>query len=98
MYYEDTNTCFYLIYSSNSISNFDFFHTSNDTLFAYNTSENRLEPHFVMTFPDPKNTPIHIFAKYRTEYPKGKNRKTYRLWQMPRQQQKEAGGVGSFSK
>lgn len=56
------------IFSYQNGAVFDFFHTSNDTLFAYNATENRLEPHFVMTFPDPKNTPIHIYMELPKHY------------------------------
>lgn len=51
------------IFSYQNGADFDIFHTSNDTLFAYNAAENRLEPHFVMTFPNPDNKPIHIYME-----------------------------------
>ena len=49
------------IFSYQNGPDFEFFHTSNDTIFAYNAKENRLEPHFVMKFSDLEKIPIHIF-------------------------------------
>ena len=55
------------IFSHQNGPDFEFTHTSNDTLFAYNAAENRLEPHFAMNFPK-ENKPIHIYMELPTCY------------------------------
>ena len=45
----------------NTQGEFEFFHTSNDTIFLYDATANRLVPNFTITFPDPDNKPIHIY-------------------------------------
>ena len=45
----------------NTQGEFEFFHTSNDTIFLYDATANRLVSNFTITFPDPDNKPIHIY-------------------------------------
>ena len=51
------------VFSYRNSNDFDFFHTSIDTLFVYDPAGNRLLPEFTMTFPDPKEKPIHLYYR-----------------------------------
>lgn len=51
------------VFSYRNCNDFDFFHTSIDTLFVYDPAGNRLLPQFTMTFPNPEEKPIHLYYR-----------------------------------
>lgn len=51
------------VFSNRNCNEFDFFHTSIDTLFIYDAASNSLLPQFTMTFPNPEEMPIHVYYK-----------------------------------
>lgn len=51
------------VFSYRNCNDFDFFHTSIDTLFTYDAASNRLVPRFTMTFLNPEEKPVHIFYR-----------------------------------
>lgn len=51
------------IFSYRNCNDFDFFHTSIDTLFVYDPLRNSLLPEFTMTFPNPQEKPIHLYYR-----------------------------------
>lgn len=51
------------VFSYKNGNDFDFLHTSIDTLFVYDPVGNRLLPEFTMTFPNPKDKPIHLYYR-----------------------------------
>lgn len=51
------------VFSYRNCNDFDFFHTSIDTLFSYDAASNKLQPKFTMTFPYPDNKPIHLYYR-----------------------------------
>lgn len=51
------------VFSYRNCNDFDFFHTGIDTLFVYDVAGNRLLPEFTMTFPNPKEKPIHLYYR-----------------------------------
>lgn len=51
------------VFSPRNCNDFDFFHTNIDTLFVYDPAGNRLLPEFTMTFPNPKEKPVHFYYR-----------------------------------
>ncbi len=51
------------IFSYRNTSNFDFMITSCDSLFHYNTKENKIYPKFTIDFDDMVDVPFHIYTE-----------------------------------
>lgn len=75
----------------NTAGEFEFFHTSCDTIFTYDAAANSLVPQFTVNFPDPDNKPIHIFRST----PQGYLVNCY-YWDNEKGRPKEEGGGNFF--
>lgn len=56
------------MFALRNTKDFNFMHTSIDTLLCYDLSTHTLKPKFTMTFPNPEKKPMHIYGELPSYY------------------------------